>query len=299
MIKNRRKMQWKPVALRGPGLLALFLAGQSAFAELIYHETFSGSGRSLNGTAPHTAPGAETWSSSDRWRDDGSKTVNGGGDASLPFVPAAGKVYQLSATLNPDTSNLSDWLALVFFQQSTELGTWVLNREKDSGPSVQSFLGPNTAGGQSHAPEPAKAGPIDFMIQLDTRAAPWTVTWHVDGERIRGPEALSDPPPTFGFVGFRAFNSATGRVRNFKLKRLAGSLMLYLGDVQISPDGLEDGGNFELAGTRFRVELSGDEPRQSLRFKSQRTGTVYGPFPYREDTIVRVGGVGLELRAEN
>ena len=141
------------------GLAAIALFAGSAHAQTLFFDDFSGVGGALNGTAPDTAPGAETWIASGLWNDAGQKSSNGQASAFLPFVPQqlSSEVYVLSMDVNPDASTSSDWFSLGFSQSNNTTTwqgggnntvAWMLNRESDG---VQTFLGPITAGAATHA----------------------------------------------------------------------------------------------------------------------------------------------------
>jgi len=209
--------------------LLVALCGVAA-AEKIYVDDFSGSGSGLlNGTAPDTRPGSETWiarTDAPAWYDDGTKTVNASSSAWLPFTPTAGNLYTLSLDVNPDISGSDDWFALGFSASNVTTNDfhpgpnnavgWMLNRENDaSGSVVQTFRGPSTGTGASHDFNPDKVGPVNLQVVLDTQPAQWTVRWAVDGGVIRSDTFPSIP--VINYVGFGAYASATGVVDNFSL----------------------------------------------------------------------------------
>ena len=194
----------------------------------IYFDDFSGDGLSgLDGTAPDIRPGTETWISADGWANDGTNSTSWA-SAILPFVPSGDNVYQLSATLDV-TEGDEEWFALGFAQDnnfrnwvdSTNPVGWILNRE--TGASVSS-LGPKEEGQVDHA---TTNEPYDFMMELDTNPALWTVEWFAAPEgqplvSIRGPVEFTTNP-TITHVGFGASGpnggagAARGSVDNFML----------------------------------------------------------------------------------
>ena len=123
----------------------------TAPAAVIFSHDFSGGGGGLNGTAPDTAPGAETWASSGLFSDAGTKTVVGNAGAYLPFTPVtlSHSVYQLSMDVDLENTTDNDWFALGFtagnntgfpLYSGSNLGVaWMLTRENGNNP--QSFLG--------------------------------------------------------------------------------------------------------------------------------------------------------------
>ncbi len=215
------------------GVLAAGETGIEEFTYLIsdgviYGDNFSGTG-ALDGAVPNSAPGAEAWTSSPLWNADGTKAVNGTGSAWLPFSPEDGKIYTLSADVNPDLSTSADWLALGFgglapgdmdqaqFQGGVNLGTaWMLFRENDGfGSVIQTFRGPGTALGQSHDLTPDVVGSAKLEVILDTTEANWTIEWKIDGTTLRSLAYTTNP--TIQSVGIGGFNTATGAIDNFSL----------------------------------------------------------------------------------
>ncbi len=191
---------------------------------VIYADDFSGSG-SLNGSSPDTAPGADTWTASSFWNADGTKTANNTASAWLPFSPEAGKVYTLSADVNPDFSSSTNWLSMGFggnapgdmdtaqFQGGGNgASPWMLFREADDSPSViQTFGGPVA----NHDLTPDIVGSARLEIILNTTGANWTAEWKADGATLRNYTYTTNP--TIESVGFGGFTSATGSLDNFSL----------------------------------------------------------------------------------
>jgi len=204
----------------------------------IYMERFGGSGaNNLSGKAPDVRPGQETWVAGSAIKQDGSKSTGGTNSAWLPFVPQAGTVYSLSLDVNPDISTSSDWFAVGFSQGNAtgsfhdggnNAAAWILNRMDDASASAfQTFMGPVTASGASHNPDPDKVGWINLEVLLDTRAANWTVTWLADGDVLRGPVAYGTNP-TINYVGFAGYGNTTGMFDNFVLQTVPEPMTLTL-----------------------------------------------------------------------
>src|SRR5690606_34318301 len=120
------------------------------------------------------------------------------------FRPTAGRVYRLTLDVNPDISASTDWFSLGFTQANNvgnwhdggnNATAWMLNREDDASTStIQTFLGPVTAGAGSHDLNPDVTGVNSLEIILDTRPAAWTVQWIANGTTLRGPEAFGTNP---------------------------------------------------------------------------------------------------------
>ncbi|MDB6078635.1 MAG: uncharacterized protein JWO82_2382, partial [Akkermansiaceae bacterium] len=195
-------------------------------------EAFEGTG-ALSGNASET--GGRTWAASTGWtRSNGVATKTGTGDALalLPFTPQAGKVYTLSLELDPTNSPGSqDWLSLGFLSQpasNTALYTqtsvfptyglpWVLLRANgnENGNTVRAFSS-GAVNPVDASPAISAVGSYDRLaVVLDTRAANWVSRYYFNGALVGShthPGSLA-----IQSVGFSAFNTARGNVRNFRL----------------------------------------------------------------------------------
>jgi len=196
-----------------------------------YAESFEGTG-GLSGNATETGAGA--WGASIGWaRNNGvaAKAANGDALALLPFTPVAGKVYTLSLEIDPTNSPAStDWFSLGFLSQPatntalylqssvfpTSGQSWMLVRANgNSGGTVQAFSAA-TAYGISASPVTSAIGTYDSIaVVLDTRNASWVSRYYYKGVQF-GSHTLS-PNPSIQSVGFSAFSTAKGNVRNFRI----------------------------------------------------------------------------------
>ncbi|HUT33012.1 MAG TPA: LamG domain-containing protein [Planctomycetota bacterium] len=214
---------WRPLRM---ALAFLALSG-TAWAAVIYTDDFSGvAPAGLNGTAPDTRPGSETWTAATAWKADGSKAGTSNVNAWVPFTAFADNCYTLSLDVNPTyASGDSNWFALGFsasnstaavFQTSPNNAVaWMLNRSDDNWGTgaFQSFLGPVAAGVQNHVI--STSGLVSLKIVLDTQPANWTVEWFVDTVWVRSATFGADPE--IAYVGFGAYSTAVGVVDNFSL----------------------------------------------------------------------------------
>lgn len=205
-------------------LFSVLAACASAQTTLIYDD-FSGSGStSLNGTTPDTSLGGETWIATTgpgTWAADGSVSSSGPSNAFLAFTPSAGHVYTLSLDANPLTVT-SSWFALGFGSgddtgtgtgfQDTGVSPWMLLRGDRSGNAVQTFIGPNTAGGANAT---GATGVVNLKVVLDTTGPSWTAEWFVNNASIRQNTYTTNP--TINYVGFGDLGGITGTVDNFLL----------------------------------------------------------------------------------
>ena len=216
--------------------LFIAFAAAAAFASAtqaatIYSDDFSGSAGNLNGTAPDTRPGSETWTAATgtgTWQLDGSgKATDVGGNrkfAFLPFTPAAGNEYTLSADVDVASGG---WISLDFAKDSSTPGVapdgevwgsytyaWML-RKLDG--TIQTFTGLGTTGG---ATAPTKYTTGTLKIVLDTQPDDWTVEWFIGGSSIRS-TTFGTNPTDIRWVGFGT-ESGDGTVDNFLLTDLAG-----------------------------------------------------------------------------
>lgn len=155
MKPKKQKLLILPAPSVALAALALAIAPAHS-ATVIYADDFSGaSGTNLNGQAPDTRPGTETWTASTtspQWRANGSianNTANRG--AFLPISPTVGNVYTLSLVIN-STNNTTDWLAMGFTQGAnttadffgtvTNAGPWLLDQGSTGNTSTLLGGGP-------------------------------------------------------------------------------------------------------------------------------------------------------------
>ncbi len=201
------------------------------WATTSFAESFEGTG-ALSGNATET--GTATWGASAAWTRNNNianKAGTGYATALLPFTPAAGKIYTLSLEMDPTNSPSTDWFALGFLTQpstNTALYTqgsvfetygapWMLVRANGNvgGNTIQAFSSALNNPVNS-APAISGAGTYDTVaITLDTRGASWVSRYYVNGS-LRGSHTLS-PNPSIQSVGFGAFSTAVGNVRNFRI----------------------------------------------------------------------------------
>jgi len=193
-------------------VLTLFLNPAVSVAEIVFADSFSGTG-DLDGAAPDIRPGSETWQSTPgTWSADGT-VASGSVHAWLPFSPASGEVCRLSLDVDPDTGSGSNWFALGF--SSTNGigvgfdGPFILNRSDDSRIDViQTHPGP-----ANHDLNPDQPGFVSLTIELDTRTSPWTVEYSVAGQSIGTSTAIENTQ----YVGFQNL-AVLGEVDNFSLE---------------------------------------------------------------------------------
>lgn len=218
--------------------LAAVLMAANANAAVIYFDDFSGSSETgLNGTAPDTRPGTtETWLSSTLWRADGSKP-SGGSGAYLPFVPATGQIYTLSADMNA-TNTDSNWLALGFagatdtsaFVNTTPYAWIMMRGDRTQNDSIQTFPALTQSTGQHSSP----SGVVNLKVVLDTSTPLWSVQWFADNGLLRAYNYSANP--AISHVGFGSHSGGMGTVDNFTLSVVpepAGLSLLALGGVML------------------------------------------------------------------
>ncbi len=206
------------------------MAASDAAAGTIYYDSFSGSSSTdLVGQSPAVRPTNETWNANSFWKADGS--ISDSADltsAWLPFVPVAGRAYELSLTMSVTTNPNDAWLAAGFsslanpgtgdlypFYESGVYG-WGLKKGPDSVGDENAFYTAPGAGLEGLTKYGAIAGPMTYDVVLDTRPESWTVEWFLDGSSIRGPVAIGTP--TIQNVGFGSLGiGLVGSVDNFTL----------------------------------------------------------------------------------
>jgi hypothetical protein len=199
-------------------------------------DPFTGdAGALLSGTTPqsHGGTGADAWIEANNdmiLTGTNCYATNGGNEnAFLPFTPANGAKYLLSADLNPFATQNGDWFAVGFSQNDNDgqwhnsgnnASGWILARGTGAGQTGQTFLGPETTGGGGIA---AFYGLHTYSVELDTTLVNWTFQFFVDGVSVRGPAAYSSSNgvnPTINFVGFGHLSGVGGTVDNFTVETI-------------------------------------------------------------------------------
>lgn len=246
------------------------LACLAAFAPLalpaatIFFDDFSGGTGNLNGTAPDTRPGTETWVSASESGTPlflangaftGGSTSTTGGTATVAFTPDQGKIYTLDATLSFTVGSSGAWLGLGFaegqnataspnnrFLGSDVIGrAWSFFRNNTNNPAaamdgtadlaIWTTLFPETSGSTQS---------IDLRVVLDTSAGAgnWTATWYA---RETGDPSFSTVRATadlvtedINSVGFAVSGSGmSGTVDNFSLTVVPEPAAILLGSLGI------------------------------------------------------------------
>lgn len=211
------KVSWKAVCIV-VGLVCC--APTMATAAVIYQDSFTRTG-ALNGTSPDVVNvPAATWTANGTITTNGSIAINPGSTAAfLPFTPATGVVYTLSADLNAVSG---DWGAFGFSGTSNTAGlwhvanptasAWMLERaDRVSGDAF--FAGPATNNSQGIGN--SVAGFNTFSIVLDTtNPLAWTTSIFRGNTQV-GTTFTYTTNPTIAFVGFG--NSGASQINNFTL----------------------------------------------------------------------------------
>jgi hypothetical protein len=198
-----------------------------ASAAVIYQDDFNRTGV-LNGSAsPTIAEQGVTWFSAN-WETDGSaaKPTAAGWMAILPFTPATGNVYTLSASMNPTSpAGSPNWFALGFTGRGAT-DNWFGGAQNSasifarvSNNAYPDFYaqGPGT-GGIGNLGNYADGVAHLYSITLDTTdldPANWTASYSVDGTQVIAPTALGYNP-VIEYVGFGA-DATGGTISNFSL----------------------------------------------------------------------------------
>jgi len=235
-------------------VLALFAAfvlalGTWAQAATIYSDDFSGNGANLNGTAPDTRPGTETWASTTNnyfldngtvgWFDGslpnpGASGINGTSAAWLPFTPVAGKIYQVSADMTARASGHHTNLSLGFAEFDAKTGYFQNTVNGYGHTRLYINLWTNPTGDGRTAPGVRDSGWSSFgsinrdqtyaiktvFDAQDANPANWTMEWFVDGSQVRVPTtASSGSYADIHYVGFTAAENRThGTIDNLLLE---------------------------------------------------------------------------------
>jgi hypothetical protein len=197
-----------------------------ASAAIIYQDNFDRIGI-LNGSEPTITTEGNQWRSFD-WTTDGSAATvsTGGWMAILPFTPATGNVYTLSASMNPTSpAGSPSWFALGFTGRNAT-DNWFAGDQSSasifarvSNNAYPDFYaqGPGT-GGIGNLGSYTDGVAHLYSITLDTTAinsADWTASYSVNGNQVIAPTRLGYNP-TINYVGFGA-DATGGTIDNFSL----------------------------------------------------------------------------------
>jgi len=232
---------------------ALALAVGTAQSATIYAHSFGGDGADpLDGVTPDTTTAGATWAASSDINADGTiagRSSNGSDSAWLPFTPASGFVYTLTAvmgqeTINDGASANGSWMALgfsadnatgSFFGAPNNTSPWVLHRAPGADGAnenrVVSFTGPGVSGlNQTHDPF---VGTITLSIVLDTTDTQWTATWFEGSNELRSYTYDVDENPDISYVGFGRSNRSVGPVESFSFTAIPEPSAALLGGLGI------------------------------------------------------------------
>ena len=245
MKTTNLKSVWMLALIVANGVVGMgATAATPATAAVIYQDAFSRSGN-LNGSSPDI--GSNPWVASTSGTadtTDGTQVLNQPGHAAfLPFTPANGLVYTLSADLNTSaTTNF--WEALGFSDNNNTgtnsfhvipgntVGPWLLQTGNGTSPD-STFLGPGTSGQNDPTVASSNTGYANYAIVLNTiNPTAWTVAFHRNGSLMPGTTTYTYVTnPTINYVGF-GNSQILGNVDNFMLTVVpepSGILSLIMG----------------------------------------------------------------------
>lgn len=253
--------RWTRTMMLGSALLIAIAT--TAPAATIYSDPLDGSSGDLDGTSPDDRGGTGTadWVAGNEFNADGSVAGPDQNEqgAWLPFTPASGMIYTLSADVDV-TSVDGDWISLGFAENNTTgAAFFTLNNPGGYGHILytgtrgatdgQVFPGEGTSADASSEVtfDPADTGAITLKVVLDTTgatSADWTLEFFQAGNAISGPTTLSAAGgdgdlSEIGHVGFTNLNDVTGTIKNFTLTGVipepASLALLGLGGMMMLP----------------------------------------------------------------
>ena len=260
--------------------------GQAAKADVIYQDNFDGTAGDVGARAVTVASGLDGGTAAATWNAalastnapamtattaDASWAATGGtytttgstsatigslttgadanliANATLPFTPQAGFIYDLHAAIEVSSVGASgNWLALAYaaanFNTHSVSGSssamsndlpYGLLITKGSG-IVQDFAGSGTNNGSTGGT--ATAGQYNkFDVILDTSNAAWKINWSINGAAAGSFTYTTNP--SIGLVAFGA-NKLTGAVSDFSLTATATPEPASLGILALGAAGL-------------------------------------------------------------
>jgi hypothetical protein len=155
------------------------------------------------------------------WAGNGSITgsnIGGGDNAFLPFPPANGNIYELTATFSLSSTS-SSWFALGFVD-SSNISTPFYNDTSSSPWMLLTGQGNyyTSKNGTGNLVGPIFFGTVaTFKVELNTMAPVWTASFFVNNTLVSGPLSYTTNPTTISGVGFGRADDAIGSVSNFSL----------------------------------------------------------------------------------
>ena len=229
---------------------ALAFAVGTAQGATVYSHDFGGDAADpLNGVTPDTTTAGAAWTASSAINADGTiagRTENGSDSAWLPFTPAPGFVYTLTAVMGQDLADAGaatggSWMALgfsagdatgSFFGDPNNTSPWALHRspQDNNANQIVSFTGPGVSGtNETHDPF---AGTITLSIVLDTTDPQWTATWFEGSNQLRTYTYEVGENPIISYVGFGRNNRSVGPIESFSFTAIPEpSAFLLLGSM--------------------------------------------------------------------
>lgn len=240
MKKQRSLLHFLAILTLGP------IAAQAQM--VIYSEDFTGDAlTALSGTAPDTTINAAAWTAGTRFTTDGIILAAAGNQSALlPFVPAQGNIYTVSADINT-TATGQNWISLGFSAAVnalpnnrfadppfTALASFLLRENRGIGTGAtdaQFFLGEQTMQATSFPTPPT--GVVNAKITLDATnvdSTNWTIALSINGALQT---LVTNSMPTDGsdvgtdaskfsdikWVGFTLANAnVTGTIDNFRVE---------------------------------------------------------------------------------
>jgi len=239
--------------------VALFaIATTAPAATIIYSDPLNGSSAGLNGTSPDDRGGTGTadWTANSRFNQDGSLTGgSGNGAAWLPFTPAQGFIYTLSADVNVGDNENDRWISLGFGDQNSDAAFFsdppkgyghILYKPSRGSDAGQVFPGWGTSATSGETTfDPADSGAVALGVRLDTTgasSADWTLEFFVGNTSISGPTTLSAVGGAgnlneISVVGLTHQIDSNGTIKNFTLTQVipepTSLALLGLGGVMV------------------------------------------------------------------
>ncbi|KPK47530.1 MAG: hypothetical protein AMK72_08315 [Planctomycetes bacterium SM23_25] len=198
-------------------MTTLALTTVTANAATIYSDDFDGGASSILGLAPDVAPGGEVWVGYGTGFYANGDRVGHPHTAYLPFTPAAGNVYTLSA----DVYATGGWTYFGFCSSDPDglavrhdtlgsYGSFLYYSTTSAGQNLMTFYGENMNGNLTHSGV-CVAGVNNLKAVLDATdadSANWTMELFLNGTSIRA--AATAPVGNYGNIGYAGFNNTAG-----------------------------------------------------------------------------------------
>jgi hypothetical protein len=172
---------------------------------------------------------------------DGTQLVKtaGQGNLYLPFTPADGKKYRLSADIKTTMTQQGQYISLGFTNGDDPYADWSTEqsavawwKSPDNSLIPVTCLGPDLYR-YDYSNIERTAGYDNYAVELDTTQEHWRVLWFLNGHVVRGD--VFETNPTISWIGIGG--TAAGYIDNFTLMAPEPSAIILVGTALLALGG--------------------------------------------------------------